>query len=1031
MGFAIQHGFRLGSLEVYPDHGEVLGSEGPIELDREAFRVLVALAEKFPGEVAAQDLLHILAESGDKQQTEPAERLARIIEELSSSLCTEIPASELIHESDAGYCLKVPVQPLDAVSDYAAGYDPYYADDDLIPAEDFVENKPPPIPKSTAKRKPAAEARASANRSSGLPSGPGHLRIFVSSPGDVRQERRIVRDVLGRLQDEIEGVATLEPIFWEEEPLLATDTFQTQILRPSDCDIMVAILWSRLGTPLPVDITRPDGTRYESGTEFEFEDAVRGFQESGRPRLLLYRKTVPASVTLDDEKGLLQRVEQKKKLDAFIDHWFRNAEDGTLTGAFHNFETTAEFEYLIEGHLRKIIHRLLPETAGCGAKAHGKEDPEDAGPVSKAVRDLSERRVFRVLFGYPVFAWIVLQVADVLANFIGMEARDFQPLLAVLIGGYPLAIFLSWLLQKTDRGLIIHPSHRDSQGQVIPLRPLIGGLSAAAVALAVGIGAYSFLKRSLVADCDRTIAVLPFDNFSPSEADAYLGKGFAEEMLHKLAQIDEMKVASRTASFNLKTADMDVEDIGRRLGVCHLLEGSVRRQDDMLRITAQLIDVRSNYHLWSRTYDRAMADLFSVYDEIAAAITENLRISLGESTAPKPEVMVTNLDAYDSYLQARSILERADDESRVMRADKLFERALEHDPDYARALAGRCETNTLMYEFSRSVHWVTAAEQFCRQALAADDSLGDVRVALARLYSLAGRQDEALDELAMARKSDADNPDLWRTLGQVYEAKGANEKAEAAFQRAIEIASWDVRPYQELGEFYFHAGRYQDAEKMYAAMVKKSDGSAAAYTGLGAILTIQGKFEEAAAAHRKAIQKDPNSRTYTNAGSAYFYQGRFEEAALMNQEAVALAPEDFRLVGNLADAVRFLPGRAEEARELYQRALDLSEIALEVNPEDLNVIVLLPHFYAQMGRSREARDAIEKSVALGPDYYYVYYYAGLAWLELGERDMALEAFRKAAELGFPLTLLVADPQLEDISSSTEFQAIAREYGETP
>jgi hypothetical protein len=144
------------------------------------------------------------------------------------------------------------------------------------------------------------------------------IRIFISSPGDVFEERTLAQRVIERVQAEFTGRAVLEPIFWEHEPLLATDTFQTQISKPSEADVMVAILWSRLGTRLPKDFTRKDGSRYESGTEFEFEDAVEGFRANGKPQLLVYRKTAKASVQLDDEKALMDRIDQKRKLDGFI-----------------------------------------------------------------------------------------------------------------------------------------------------------------------------------------------------------------------------------------------------------------------------------------------------------------------------------------------------------------------------------------------------------------------------------------------------------------------------------------------------------------------------------------------------------------------------------------------------------------------------------------------------------------------------------------------------------------------------------------
>lgn len=187
------------------------------------------------------------------------------------------------------------------------------------------------------------------------------IRIFISSPGDVFEERTLAQRVIERVQAEFAGRAVLEPVFWEHEPLLATDTFQTQITKPSDADIMVAILWSRLGTRLPKDFTRKDGSRYESGTEFEFEDAVEAFRETGKPQLLVYRKTAKASVQLDDEATLMDRIDQKRKLDGFIAHWFHHTEDGSLKAAFHPFESPSEFEQVLERHLRKMVIRALPD----------------------------------------------------------------------------------------------------------------------------------------------------------------------------------------------------------------------------------------------------------------------------------------------------------------------------------------------------------------------------------------------------------------------------------------------------------------------------------------------------------------------------------------------------------------------------------------------------------------------------------------------------------------------------------------------
>jgi tetratricopeptide (TPR) repeat protein len=186
------------------------------------------------------------------------------------------------------------------------------------------------------------------------------LTIFISSPGDVCEERTLVQRTIERLQSEYAGRVVLDPIFWEHEPLAATATFQDQIVRPGMADVTVSILWSRLGTRLPRNYTREDGSRYESGTEFEFEDAVASFREHGKPHLLVYRKTAIPLVSLEDEASLMERIEQKKKLDRFFARWFHDSEDGSLVAAFHEFETPGEFEQLVERHLHRLIDRLLP-----------------------------------------------------------------------------------------------------------------------------------------------------------------------------------------------------------------------------------------------------------------------------------------------------------------------------------------------------------------------------------------------------------------------------------------------------------------------------------------------------------------------------------------------------------------------------------------------------------------------------------------------------------------------------------------------
>jgi CheY-like chemotaxis protein len=185
-----------------------------------------------------------------------------------------------------------------------------------------------------------------------------NVRVFISSPGDVIPERVMTKNVITLLNEEFAGKVFMIPILWEEEPLVASDTFQAQIEQPSEADIYVGILWSRIGSELPESVLRDDGTRYESGTVFEFEEALRGFEDDGKPDILVYRKTAVPTTPLDGREAVLERMDQVEKLDAYIEGQFRHP-DGSYKSAFHNFETLDQFETMLRTHLGKLLVQIV------------------------------------------------------------------------------------------------------------------------------------------------------------------------------------------------------------------------------------------------------------------------------------------------------------------------------------------------------------------------------------------------------------------------------------------------------------------------------------------------------------------------------------------------------------------------------------------------------------------------------------------------------------------------------------------------
>lgn len=255
------------------------------------------------------------------------------------------------------------------------------------------------------------------------------LRVFISSPGDVAEERLIARRVIGRLEAQLGDLVRIEAVFWERAPLVATASFQEQLARPSETDITVLLLWSRLGTPLPSHIVRDDGSTYASGTEFEFEDAMAGFARNGTPRILAYRKTAPI-VPPSDLDALEDSVRQQQAMERFVGKWFRNEADGTLKAAFHNFATPADFEDVFESHLGQLVAQLVEPFLPPGVAARG------SAPTWRGSSPFRGLEVFEPQHA-PVFFGRTAATASVLAKLRiqGQAGKAFVLIVSMSGGG--------------------------------------------------------------------------------------------------------------------------------------------------------------------------------------------------------------------------------------------------------------------------------------------------------------------------------------------------------------------------------------------------------------------------------------------------------------------------------------------------------------------------------------------------------------------------------------------------------------------
>lgn len=410
--------------------------------------------------------------------------------------------------------------------------------------------------------------------------------------------------------------------------------------------------------------------------------------------------------------------------------------------------------------------------------------------------ELKRRKVFRVATAYVVLGWVLLQVADTIAPMMGLPETAPRFVLFLLIVLFPVAVFLAWALE-------LRPTDGQAPTREAAGRSVIGlGI---AVVFAAALGWYLLWDAEergevgtapaaesveMRAAARASIAVLPFSDLSPEGDQEYFGDGIAEELLNVLAALEDLAVASRTSSFAFKGANRNVADIAKILNVAYVLEGSVRKASDRLRITAQLIDAATDRHLWSETYDRELTtdNIFAIQDEISeaivAALNDELGLGLEADVAQAP--ITANVDAYDLYLRAKQI-ERIISVSNAYLIVDYLEQSVQLDPEFAAAWGMLANWNSWLPTWDHSLDPRTynqRAIEFAERALRIDPALADGYHALASAYVNLFRWQDYAEAVAKGAEMVPDWIDQPEQLFNVGYLEAAYENASLLLERS-------------------------------------------------------------------------------------------------------------------------------------------------------------------------------------------------------------------------------------------------------
>jgi len=524
--------------------------------------------------------------------------------------------------------------------------------------------------------------------------------------------------------------------------------------------------------------------------------------------------------------------------------------------------------------------------------------------------ELKRRNVFRASAAYLALGWVVTQVTSTVAP--ALHLPDWIVPVVVWIGviGFPFVLVFSWAFELTPEGLKresdIGQDSAVKHSAARRLDHLAIGLFAIAIVL---FGVDRFLLRGsapattpVVAKAkeggadpgvsapgkpasevsDKSIAVLPFENLSRDPDNAYFAEGIQDEILTRLAKIADLKVISRTSTAKYKSAPDNLREIASRLGVAHILEGSVQKANDQVRVNVQLINATSDAHLWAEIYDRKLTDIFAVESDVAKSIADALQAKLSGSEQLALSARPTeNSDAYQLYLKGRFFWNKRTGAD-LRKSIDYFNEAIGKDPKYAQAYAGLAQAWLLLPGYSAGTpnESFPPAEAAAKKALTLDDTSADAHAALGMVKMLYDFDvDGSIAEFERAIRLDPNDATAHHWLANhPLAAAGRTERAIVEMKRAVELDPLSLIINTNLGQAYIYARRYDDAIAQMRKTIEMDGSFYIAHNMLAIALTLKRQIPEAIVEYKKAIALNDDSYPKGLLGYLYGTAGRQDEA---------------------------------------------------------------------------------------------------------------------------------------------------------
>jgi TolB-like protein/Tfp pilus assembly protein PilF len=647
--------------------------------------------------------------------------------------------------------------------------------------------------------------------------------------------------------------------------------------------------------------------------------------------------------------------------------------------------------------------------------------------------EVRRRKVYRVAAAYIIAAGGIIQLAS--AAFPAWELPNWvlRLVIVLLLMGFPIALILAWAYDITAQGVRATPapamprSHRRRNIVMLVATGMI--ISAAA--------GFFLLPRVSAHKCDKSIAVLPFENLSAEKENAYFADGIQDDVLTNLSKIGDLKVISRTSVMPYRGKASNVREIGKTLGVGAILEGSVRRIGNRVRVNVQLINADTDEHMWAEDYDRDLTDVFAIQTDLAQQIVRELQAKLSPMEKAQIERRPTeNGEAYLAFMEGHEIFYRPDKfRSNTEKAEQLFEKATQLDPNFAGAFAALARVHEWTYrDFDPTPARKERARAAAMEALRLQPNLPEAHLAMGFYYYYCERDYQgALNEFAIAKLSLPNSPEVYMAIGAIERRQGKWKESTANLEKAATLSPKDSWVLQNLGDNYYANKNFETAEKIFDRAIEaapqslgpRAEKANLAVAWKGDLSVMEKELTQLPAG------VDPDGLVTFSRMQLLLLQRKFADAlALIKQSPQEIfhydKPREF-----FEGAIYAFLNDKEKAVAAFERARPVAENALRESPDDASRHIILGLILAGLGQKEaamaegkravellpESQDALEgpkMTVALAQIY---------AWT--GESDQALQLLEHSLSIpnGVTIPFLRLDPMWDPLRSDPRFQAL--------